>query len=230
MAQGLLLFARLCFLVFLWQHGGIAGHQVGCLAVQLYAAVACATLLDTLEKHVGLVLQAKGAADGQVVEGEVLLLLVAGVVAMQDGFELFARRAVERYLLGVALQGCQALGREMAAFGIVPQEVAVVVLPFVAVGRYVGAVLLVGEQMRLLVQQHHEKHVGVEAAVDADGMACAATLRPTVVAQLAFAVARDVQIHAVRIHKGKHLFYDMGVQVARQSLPVLLCDGFVHDE
>ena len=116
--------------------------------------------------------------------------------------ELLLHRVAERDAGSVLLyQRGQVVGEDGQ---VLEQQLSVFLLPLVTVGLDVGAVGLMGVEVRHLVEEHQQEVVGVQVAVDADGMVVAARMWPTVVAQFGSTLAGDVQEDAVPVKKIVH--------------------------
>ena len=117
------------FLTF--HYFGRAADEVLAVCGIFAAEPACAAFLEGLEKEVGFALEAEAVADGQLVEGEAVGVVV-GIVAVQGLFDLLADGMGEWDAAGIFLQ--KELHLRWEEVGVGDEQLAVFLLPLVAVG------------------------------------------------------------------------------------------------
>ena len=118
------------FLTF--HYFGRAADEVLAVCGIFAAEPACAAFLEGLEKEVGFALEAEAVADGQLVEGEAVGVVV-GIVVVQQTFYLLGHGTRQRDATRVfSEKWLEVRGEEV---GVGDKQLAVFLLPLMTMGR-----------------------------------------------------------------------------------------------
>lgn len=204
------------FLTF--HYFGGAGDEILPARGNLFAEPAGAAFLEGLEELVGLALEAETVANGKLVEGDAVGVVV-GIIMVQEGFDFLADGVGEGYAARVFLQQRLEFGREEVGVG--DEQLAVLFLPFVTMWLHV-LVFLVCFEVGGFVEEDPEEEVGVEVAVDADFVKIVVGRGTAVVAEFRHPFPGDVEVDLIAVEIVVDPIHGSGRQVVGKDVSVFL--------
>ena len=165
------------------------------MGVEFAAEPAGAAVFEGLKEKVGLLFQCESVAGLQVVEGEGAVVgVVVGIVAVQGVLNLLGHGMRQRDAASVFLEQHLEVGREEVGMG--DEQLAVFLLPFVAMGLYI-LVFQMGLEVGGFVKEDPEEEVGVKVAVDGDFMESMVGAWAAIIAEFGGPFEGDVEVDFV---------------------------------
>ena len=172
-----------------------AADEVLAVGVEFAAEPAGAAVFEGLKEKVGLLFQCESVAGLQVIEGEGAVVgVVVGIVAVQGVLNLLGHGMRQRDAASVFLEQHLEVGREEIGMG--DEQLAVFLLPFVAMGLYI-LVFQMGLEVGGFVKEYPEEEVGVEVAVDGDFMESMVGAWAAIIAEFGGPFEGDVEVDFV---------------------------------